>query len=351
MDQEEGAICVLGEAGPVAATKPPSKPIAARKDAGWLKGPTTEKNREARIKLLFKELRLQDCAALKTDAQLAKATALLLKYFHVFSWDGRPGITKILEHRIRLRPGAKPVRAPCRPVNPLLESKLKAVLDTWLKEGVIVPSESEWASPLVLVTKKDGALRVCVDFRQVNEQTIRDNWDIGDVQALIARLQGSRVFSSLDQPEAFQHVRVAPEDQELTAFTSPFGTYQFNVMPYGLAGAPQTYARLIHRVLEGIPYSQALPFIDDCAVHSKDLEGHFVALENVLAAFAKANIKLKPSKCTFFSEEIKFLGHYIDHRGMRVDPKYVAVVRIGLCPTQGRGCGFSWARPLTTDGS
>ena len=104
------------------------------------------------------------------------------------------------------------------------------------------------------------------------------------------------------------------------------GTFEFRRMPFGLSGAPQTYARLVEKILVGIPRSMALPFLDDCVVHSRSVEEHFEALEQVLEAFLKSGIKLKPSKCSFFTDRVKFLGHHIDDQGLSVDPAYVKAV-------------------------
>ena len=234
--------------------------------------------------------------------------------------------TRLIEHHIKLKPGTIPHRARCRPVNPALEDKLKGVLQSWEKQGIIVASTSEWASPLVLVLKKDGGLRVCVDYRKLNGDTIRDNFDIGDAQALLSRLHGAMCFSCMDHHSAFHNVRMAPQSRRLTAFTSPFGTWEFDRMPFGLCGAPQTYARLVEIILAGVPRSIALPFLDDCVVHSRSVEEHFGAVARVLEAFQKGGIKLKPSKCSFFTDKVKFLGHYVDQEGLRVDPAYVKAV-------------------------
>ena len=281
---------------------------------------------DEKIKTLTEAFGLQEKKLLSSPLLLGQAVALLLKYYKVFSWDGKPGKTTLIEHDIRLKPGTQPYRAKCRPVNPALEAKLKQALEDWKAQGVIVPSTSDWASPLVLVLKKDGGLRVCVDFRRLNKDTIRDNFDIGDAQALLSRLHGARVFSCVDHYTAFHNVVMAPGARKLTGFTSPFGPFEFNRMPFGLCGAPQTYARLVEKILEGIPRSVALPFLDDCIVHSRTVEEHFGALEQVLAAFLRSGIKLKPSKCAFFTDRVKFLGHHVDEQGLSVDPAYVQAV-------------------------
>ena len=130
--------------------KPPKKSC---KPPQWFEGPTTPKNQERRLREIFDVFKIHECEALTSKEERAAAAALLLKHWHAFSWDGKPGFTTLIQHRIHLKKGTKPVRSACRPVNPHLEDKLKEVLDTWKRNGIIVPSTSEWASPLVLVAK------------------------------------------------------------------------------------------------------------------------------------------------------------------------------------------------------
>ena len=182
----------------------------------WYYGPTTRENQEDRARVIMDTFHLDRSPFLTTKSLLADATALLLEYFELFAWDGKPGLTTLVQHHIELTPGARPVRSQCRPVNPALEDKLRQVLQHWEENGIIVPSQSEWASPLVLVPKKDGGLRVCVDFRRLNAQTKRDNFDIGNVMDLLARMGRSKIFSTLDGDSAFLHIKMTPESQPMT---------------------------------------------------------------------------------------------------------------------------------------
>ena len=153
-----------------------------------------------------------------------------------------------------------------------------------------------------------------------------DSYPIGSCNDNINRLAHSSIFSTLDGEGAFHQVEVAPEDQHKTAFSTPFGVYQFRYMPFGLCNAPSTYSCLVAKVLEGIPWSEALPFIDDTIVHTKTLDEHIQSLDKVLAAFSKAGLKLGPSKCHLFRSRVKFLRHYVDAKGVHVDPDYIKAV-------------------------
>jgi hypothetical protein len=121
-------------------------------------------------------------------------------------------------------------------------------------------------------------------------------------------------------------IKLEEKDKAKTAFATPWGSYQFIRIPFGLAGEPSSYARLVHMVLNGIPYTQALPYLDVTAIHSKDLAGHFLALDRVLEAYEKAGLKLQPAKCQLFQREIEYLGHMVSAKGIAPVPGYVQVV-------------------------
>jgi hypothetical protein len=143
----------------------------------------------------------------------------------------------------------------------------------------------------------------------------------------LARLSRSTVFSGIDSIGAFQVIELEDKDKAKTAFATPWGSYQFVRMPFGLSGWHSSYARLVHMVLDGIPYTQALPYLDDTVIHSKDLSGHFLALDRVLEAYKKAGLKLTPAKCQLFQKEIEYLGHMVSAKGIAPVPGYVQVVK------------------------
>jgi hypothetical protein len=146
-------------------------------------------------------------------------------------------------------------------------------------------------------------------------------------------LSRSTVFSGIDSIGAFHVIELEDKDKAKTAFATPWGSYQFVRMPFGLAGGPSSYARLVHMVLDGIPYTQALPYLDDTVIHSKDLAGHFLALDRVLEAYEKAGLKLQPAKCQLFQREIEYLGYMVSAKGIAPVPGYVQVVKDLPMPT------------------
>jgi hypothetical protein len=139
----------------------------------------------------------------------------------------------------------------------------------------------------------------------LNEISSISSAPIGNIEDNLARLSRSTIFSSIDSIGAFHVIELEDKDKAKTAFASPWGSYQFVRMPFGLAGRPSSYARLVNVFLDGIPYTQDLPYLDDTVIHSKDLSGHFLDLSRVLEAYEKAGLKLQPAKCLLFQREIK----------------------------------------------
>jgi hypothetical protein len=185
----------------------------------------------------------------------------------------------------------------------------------------------------VAAPKKGGAIHWCVDYRQLNDISSIFSAPIGNIEDNLARLSRSTVFSRIDSIGAFHVIKLEDKDKAKTAFATPWGSYQFVRMPFCLAGGPISYARLVHMVLDGIPYAQALPYLDDTVIHSKDLAGHFLALDRVLEAYEKAELKLQPAKCQLFQREIEYLGNMVSAKGIAPVPGYVQVVKDCPMPT------------------
>ena len=265
--------------------------------------------------------------------QEAMAANLLLKHWDVFSHDGTFGSTDLLQHTIKLVPGAEPVKQKFRPLPPPLEDELRKQLDQWLAEGVIEPSDSPWASNLVPVKKKNGQVRFCIDYRQVNALTVADSFPMPLVRESLDRLAGSEIFSSIDLFSAFNSITVDKKSRPITAFSTPFGLFQFLRLGFGLSNGPATYCRLTQMVLKGIPLSWAIPFLDDVIVHAASFKAHCKHLDACLTAYAKAGLKLGIEKCSFFKRSCVFLGHKIDKDGLQPTESYKAAVERICLPT------------------
>ncbi len=325
--------------GDITLTADPDQPIPGRlllldpKQPKQQKGAelkSTERSplwtRASKIDHLLKTFQLRQSPYLQNEEDLARALALLIKHWDTFAWDGSFGTTTLVEHEIHTTT-EKPINTRYRPPNPQLEPSLRAQVDKWLQHDVVEPSNSPWNFGLVAVPKKSGEIRWCIDYRPLNDITVKDSHPIGHIDDTLCRLAHSRIFSTLDGSGAYHVVPVREQDRPKTSFATPFGAYQFKKMPFGLCNAPSTYARLVQRVLEGIPYQQALPYLDDTLVHSRSLAEHLRSLEATMTAHRRAGLKLNPQKCTFFADKAEYLGHVVSKEGLSPIPAYVEVVQ------------------------
>ena len=203
-------------------------------------------------------------------------------------------------------------------------------LNNMQEAGVIEPSNSPWSSPVVMVRKKDGTLRFCVDYRELNKITKRDTFPLQRVDDLLDQLGNSRYFTTLDLASGYWQIRVAPSSREKTAFVTPYGLFQFRVMPFGLTNAPAVFQRLMQAVLMGLNPVGGQQFvsvyIDDVLLFSQTLEEHLEHLRLVIQQLQNAGLKLKPSKCQFVRREVEYLGHVITPDGLKTNLKLVESV-------------------------
>jgi hypothetical protein len=186
---------------------------------------------------------------------------------------------------------------------------------------------------MVAAPKKGGAIRWCIDYRLLNKVTLNDSILLPGIEDNLARLSGSSMLSGVDGAGAYHCVGVHEADRPRTAFSTSFGLWQFKRLPFGLCNGPATYTHLVQMVLEGISYDKALPYFDDTCIHSKYLEGHYVAMRKVFDAYRHAGLKIQPSKCHLFQAEIEYLSHFIFKDGVSPLPKYVQVVQKWPLPT------------------
>ncbi len=199
-----------------------------------------------------------------------------------------------------------------------------------LEAGIIRPSSSPWASPYLLVPKKDGSVRFCVDYSCVNSITKKDAYPIPLIKDTFVQLHGATVFSTLDLRSGYWQIPMAEQDVEKTAFISHCGLHEFLRVPFGLTKAPAVFQRTIEKVLSGLVGTVCMIYIDNIVVYGSNEVEHAENLCLVLERIEKHDLKLKPSKCAFGLEEITLLGYIIDKRGVRPDPdKVKAIAELG----------------------
>jgi len=261
---------------------------------------------------------------------------LLVKWKSVFSLhDFDTGHTDVVTHEINLTDD-RPIKIPHRRIPPHMYEEVKNHIQEMLNAGHIRASNSPWAAPIVLVRKKDNSLRFCVDYRSLNQKTIRDAFPLPRIEETLDALSGAKYFTSLDLRAGYWQVGVKEEHKERTAFTvGPLGFYEFQSMPFGLTNSPATFQKLMHRCL-GDLHQDCLVYLDDIIIFSSDLDEHFEKLERVFQRLNNYNLKLKPSKCMFLQESVKYLGHIVSREGIHTDPDKLNVVKTWPIPTTAR---------------
>ncbi|KAJ0932532.1 putative nucleotidyltransferase, Ribonuclease H [Helianthus annuus] len=231
-----------------------------------------------------------------------------------------------IEFRIELNPGAKPVaKAPYR-LAPTEMRELMTQLQDLLDKGFIRPSVSPWGAPVLFVKKKDGSMRMCIDYRELNKLTIKNRYPLPRIDDLFDQLQGASWFSKIDLRSGYHQVRVREEDIPKTAFRTRYGHYEFLVMSFGLTNAPAAFMDLMNRVCRPMLDKSVIVFIDDILVYSRSKSEHARHLREVLETLRKEKLYAKFSKCAFWLREVQFLGHVINAEGVLVDPSKIDAV-------------------------
>ncbi|RVX22738.1 Retrovirus-related Pol polyprotein from transposon 17.6 [Vitis vinifera] len=260
---------------------------------------------------------------------------IVKEYPDVFPED-LPGLPpeREVEFTIDLVPGTGPMsKAPYR-MAPVELKELKVQLQELLDKGFIRPSVSPWGAPVLFVKKKDGSMRLCIDYRELNKVTVRNKYPLPRIDDLFDQLQGACVFSKIDLRSGYHQLRVRGEDVPKTAFRTRYGHYEFLVMPFGLTNAPAAFMDLMNKVFKLYLDQFAVVFIDDILVYSRSREEHEGHLSIVLQTLRDKQLYAKLKKCEFWLDRISFLGHVVSNDGISVDPGKVDAVA-------------NWRRPST----
>ncbi|KAG1936368.1 gag-pol fusion protein [Pimephales promelas] len=243
----------------------------------------------------------------------------------------KPGCTNLVRHDVILKE-ATPARQKSYRIPERLVTVLKDELDIMLSMGVIEPSLSEWCSPIVLVPKKDGTLRFCIDFRQLNSLSKVDPYPMPRIDELVERLGRAKYLSTVDLCKGYWQVPLTARAKQLTAFKTPFGLFHFRVMPFGLQGAPATFQRLMDQILQGTR-EFAAAYLDDVVIFSETWEEHCQHLQQVLGRIKAAGLTINPKKCIMAKREISYLGFVIGGGVIRPQQEKIEAIRRYQPPT------------------
>lgn len=243
--------------------------------------------------------------------------------FMANKWD--IGCTKLITHKIVTNGGPinmKPRRQPMH-----LESKIEETIKNLFDNGIIRKCNSPWNTPLVCVWKKESAdVRLCLDFRQLNQITERQAFPMPNAEEMMDTLHGTKYFSTIDLGNAFYQIELDPESQEKTAFSTKSGQFCFTRMPFGIAAAPGTFQEVMTKILATIKNGASV-YLDDILVATETLDEHYTVLEEVIKRVGDAGLRLNPEKCKFLRKEVKFLGHIINKYGIQTDPSKIDAIR------------------------
>ena len=265
-----------------------------------------------------------------TDQELQDVKALFTRHRSVFaSSDNDLGCTGAVQLHVRTTDDI-PVTMPYRRIPPAQLEEVKSHLQELVQSGAIVPSDSAYASAIVLVRKKTGELRMCCDFRALNAKTVKDAYPLPKIDESMDALAGARYFSTLDLQSAYMQVPIHPDD----AHKTPFGLYEHRRMAFGLCNAPSTFQRLMLTAFREEMFNILLCYLDDLLVFSRTISEHIRRLDTVFTILSEYGLKRELRKCYFFQREVKYLGHRVPAEGIATDPEKVTAVE-------------NWPRPET----
>ncbi|CAA0816696.1 Uncharacterized mitochondrial protein AtMg00860, partial [Striga hermonthica] len=264
----------------------------------------------------------------KDDSERSpERVSIVCEYLDVFP-DELPGgpPDRQVEFTIDLVPGAGPVsKAPYR-MAPKELQELKAQIQELLNLGFIGPSVSPWGAPVLFVKKKDGSMRMCIDYRELNALIVKNKYPLPHIEDLFDQLRGASIFSKIDLRSGYHQLKIRESDISKTAFRTRYGHYEFVVMPFRLSNAPAVFMDLMNRVFHPFLDQFVIVFIDDILVYSQSIDQHKEHLRIVLETLRHEKLYAKFSKCEFWLDRVAFLGHIVTARGIEVNPSKIEAV-------------------------
>ena len=272
------------------------------------------------------------------------------KFSDIFSkseWD--LGKCDVTTHRMEVEPGSKPVKIPTRRMPLHYKEDLQKKIDAFLEKELITPCHSPYSAPAMLVSKKNGKMRLVIDYHQLSKRTIKSTWPIPSIGEIFDTLEGSAYLTSIYMSVGFYQVPMEESSQDYTAFSTPFGTFRWLRMPMGLTGSPPTFQCLVAKVLVGLTWKICVPYLDDIIIFSSTPEEHLARLRLAFERFRAHNLKINPDKCDFFRMKVQFLGHIVSKDGLKVDPGKIEAVQKFAVPRSQTEVSFFWVLPRITE--
>ena len=258
---------------------------------------------------------------------------MLRRCIKVFSkGDHDVGCAGVTQHKIELH-DATPIRQRPRRFPEPVVIEIERQCEELRSLNIIEYSCSPWSSPVVPIKKKDGTLRLCIDYRQLNRVTKADRFPMPNMTDLVFSLRGTQYFTTLDLVKGYYQVPLHPDSAECTAFSTTRNHYQFKRLSFGLKNAPGAFQREMQEVLREFDSKQVVVYIDDILIMGKSFADHLALVEKVLFTLERYGMKIRPSKCSWFQEEVTFLGHLVGRNGIRKSPAYVSAIRDFIMPT------------------
>jgi len=272
-----------------------------------------------------------------TPDQQKRGINVIMNFEDIFSRDEADvGLYSRVKHRIEIN-NLDPFKQRHRMIPPSMLDEVRSHIQQLLAAGIIRRSCSPWSSNIVLARRKDGRLRLCTDFRQLNERTIKDSYALPRVEEILDCLAGSQYFTVLDMKSGYYQIEIDEQHKQRTAFTvGPLGFYEYNRLPFGLTNSPATYQRVMEEILGDLHMRACLIYLDDVIIFSRTYEEHLERLQQVFQRIRDSGLKLAPRKCKFFHERVVYVGHQVSNSGIAPDPEKSACIR-------------DWPRPKTPE--
>jgi hypothetical protein len=265
------------------------------------------------------------------EEQRIRYTKLLREFVDVFTWtyEGlKTYDTSVIEHKIPLKEEARPFKQKMRQINPTLLPVMEREVKKKLDAQIIVPLRySDWVANLVPVRKKSGEIRLCVDFRNLNGSSRKDNYPLPNMEHILQKVTGASRISMIDGFSGYNQISVMPEDREKTTFTTPWGTFMYAKMPFGLMNTGATFQRAMDIAFIGEKDKFVVIYLDDITVFSKIDEEHHCHLKRVFLKCRRFGLSLNPKKSLFSMQKGKLLGHIVSAEGVRIDPDRVEAIQ------------------------